>query len=226
VPLGHRPDGLALPRLASALLKPAHGLPGAVHRLADDLLGDGPLEHADDPSDPLVDDATAQVRGDHLLANGLQLQGGEVGGGEGAVELAERPQAQSVVVQFVGVGAVRPAVVLLGVPPEGENQFVDRDGVAALFGRQPPAVRQSLRDELVVGRFRGGGRILGMGRSRSQVVVVAAESHEGLAGWLVPPEGGDAGFCRHGTGPLTAIPAEYRVSVSEDRTILRRMGDA
>jgi hypothetical protein len=125
---------------------------------------------------------------------------GIVTGVSSSVQLPERPEAVLVLFDFARGPPVGVAVVPLCVPPEREQHLVDGDGDglggfglddflgAAAAGGQP------LGDEPVVGGFRLGRAV------DAEVVVAAAEAHDGLTAGLVLAELGNGRFARHGCG--------------------------
>jgi hypothetical protein len=87
-----RLDGTGLPDVPPALPQPLDGLQGVVDRRGDQLLADAPLEHADDPADPLVDLAAAVAGRDELTPDRLELERAQRGDQLEFVDPAERPQ--------------------------------------------------------------------------------------------------------------------------------------
>src|SRR5262245_19101820 len=102
------------------------------------------------------------------------------------------------------------AIVLLGMPPEGNQQLVDADAFRLLLGDglQPAAGRQPLRNELVVGQADGRWRVLAPLGPVAEVVVFAVEGDHAQRRRLVTAEG--RGTRRaHKRSPPEANPVVY-----------------
>src|SRR5262249_3782251 len=88
----------------------------------------GPLVDAADAVDAGVDRAAAQpAPADQVALDRLQAGRAEVAGGGVAVQGLQRAQGVPQAVPLAGRGAVGGAVVLLGVPPERQDDLVDAD---------------------------------------------------------------------------------------------------
>jgi hypothetical protein len=98
-----RPDGVVVGGVGLTALQPADGGQPLVDGGRDQFLADGPLEDADDPPDPLVDQVSAPARPDELLADRLQRETRAEGRGPRlAVQLADVTDDELVVLQLAG----------------------------------------------------------------------------------------------------------------------------
>ena len=120
------------------------------------LLGLGPAEDVDDPSDLTIDALAPPAEADHLPADGLQRQRAEVCRRCPPVQVFEGAERGTHRVDLRRGRAVRPAVMHLGVPPERGDDF--RHGQAVVVGRgHPPPGGKPLGDPAVVSLAGGGG---------------------------------------------------------------------
>ncbi len=132
------------------------------------------------------------------VAEGLQVEGAELGSEGGPEEVPETAQGGPVVLPLARGGAVGLLVVGAGPLPEAPAQL--RDGEAGRVGDgELAAVREPLRDQPVVIL---AGRRIGVG---TEVVASSIEFDERPTGVLVEAVGGDEGLrAGHGILPIHA----------------------
>src|SRR5262249_38049455 len=126
------------------------------------------------------------------------LEGRELRGRRGAVQLLERPQRRPVVADLRGGVALGVAVVGLRPAPEAQDQLVDAQPGTRAGGGQAPAGRLPLGDDA------GGLLAAGAGAVLAEQVIVAAahavgEGDDRLAGLPVAAVGGDGRLAGHET---------------------------
>jgi hypothetical protein len=119
-------------------------------------------------------------------------------------------QGEAVVVELRRGGAVCPAVVPLGVPPEAEDEFAHGERGLCDFGLRSgcglASAGQPLGDEAAVLLRDLGRRALRLGGPGAEVVVLAGQGDDGSAAGLVAAQGGDLARTelRHGCGECGA----------------------
>jgi hypothetical protein len=97
-----------------------------VGRGRDQLVTHRPLENADHPAHTLVNDLAGKPGADHRLPHALELERGELGRGQRAVEASDGADRALVLGHLHRLAAVVPAVPDFGVVEEPEHQFGDR----------------------------------------------------------------------------------------------------
>jgi hypothetical protein len=71
--LGNWLDRDRFPGLGATSFQTAHRCQRPMNRFGHEFLGDRPLEHSNDASNPLIDDTATEISIDHPLAHGFQL---------------------------------------------------------------------------------------------------------------------------------------------------------
>ena len=170
------------------------------------------------PVHPVAGDARCAVPGvvvavDEQLADGLQPERAEVGGGGRPVEVVQRCSAGAEVGHLSGRHAVGVAVVPFREGPVPGDQLGDGDGGREVAprgrrrrgrpGRAAPG--DPLGDGEVVGGRDGGPRGLLAGRPGAEVDVLAAEADDAPAGFLVTLEGGEGRFLGAASARLLSV---------------------
>jgi hypothetical protein len=110
-------------------LKTGHGGQGLVNSHRQKFLGCGPYEGPSDSADSLINQFPRPSGFDHRRLDDLERPGSELPG-RGATEQGfHESERLAKLRQLVGRRAVDPAVVLFGVAPEREQDFIYRNNL-------------------------------------------------------------------------------------------------
>jgi hypothetical protein len=123
--IGDRLDWLRLTDTAPALLQSLDGLQPPMDVGRNHRLFHTPTEQADQAAGALVNHAPTQARINHLLANGLELEGAELPNWELPEQLAKRADGEPNIANLRGRFAVL-LVVTVRVVHVSNGQLVDR----------------------------------------------------------------------------------------------------
>jgi hypothetical protein len=203
VSIGNRPDRFRLTGGAPASRQADDRIERLRNGHGDKLKTDCPTKDALDAPDPLVDDVAAQAGVNHLLADRAESQGTEFTGERVPVQLADGPQGESEVAQLARRFAGGITVVLFGVLPEPQEQFIDCQVAASLgIGWRSPAVGFPLANEADVFGAGQGGPV----RAEQHVSATAeavGEGDNGLPGLTMTTIGRDGTrTARHAAYPI------------------------
>ena len=203
---GDRANGVGFLGVGPAGLQPRKAQQPVVHFGVDEPFRAAPTEDVLQTGNVDVDGFPHPARGDHLVPHGLQLAGAEPVCQGPAVEFLQGAHGDLDAAHFSGHRAVLPAVVLLRVAKEGEQQLVDCQ--AAIRFRELPTAGQPFGYlALVLGLAHGSA-------VAPEVVVFAAQGDHSLAGRLVLAITRNAGrsCVRHWCKPFWSNPVVYRIS--------------